>query len=141
MGNAFMRSSKNIAATTREAEGFSKEDFDAVSFLLEKLDCGLSVEPHYDYEWCLSLLVYPDRAASDGAFFLHRSPSGIHLADVSGDGYVPVGTFASFIGAIACIQRGANEGARPRVVSPTGGLQASMTDGCLALAGSRAALH
>ncbi len=111
MGKILVRSSVSTATNTQEAEGFSRQDLDAVCFLLEKLDCGLSVEPHYDYEWCLSLLVYPHRAASDPAFFLYGGSSEIHLVDVSGDCYAPVGIFASFIGAITCIQRGVNGGA------------------------------
>jgi len=141
MGNTFIRSSKDIAATGREAEGFSKQTFDAFSFLLEKLDCGLSVESHYDYNWCLSLLVYSNRAPPDRAFFLHRNSGGIHLVDVSGDCYVPVGTFASFIGAITCIQSGVNEAARLPSASSEGRVQTSRAHDSMATPAAHVPVH
>jgi hypothetical protein len=100
--------SATVSNTRTREEGFSREEADAVCFLLEKLDCGLSMDLHYDYDWCLSLLVYSRPLVSDRAFFLHRRNGEIHLADVTDDEFISIGTFASFIGAITCIQQRVN---------------------------------
>jgi hypothetical protein len=119
MGQACGHPPTGVPRDCGDADGFSKEDAEAVRFLLEKLDCGLSADLHYDYHGCLSLLVYSHRTISDRAFFLYRRLAGIHLVDVSGDVYLPVGSFASFIGAVTFIQRSVNGESRPLEPSST----------------------